>query len=441
MNLDIVVIGAHCSGKSTLCRELAKLLECPYLHEIGEELALRAGSPAELDDETILQAESARDVEQCEGLRIIETWHFGNAAWCEYRDKRLGRASGTVERMLAAARKAQRTIICFALQCDEDVRRQRRAESGRQRMRVLHEGQTEDDVCETTLRAGCRALEIARQVLTPHTIETDKAGEEDTAAEMQRVLLARLLPKPDVVNVPLFLSLQSARATLDIAAELLPEFRKEYLRAELPTEPTPSEFGGTVVVVEGLDGSGKTTLVESLAEMLDVPRLASPPARFQKLRDFIDSAAGLRAVVSKSAAFKRVKRAFYTLGNYALAEDLAQHGRGAVIDRFALSTLAYTIGPARLEHEDDDAIPAASWPSDLPKPSLILVLKVEEATRLERIHRRGEGVGEWERATEQDPRLGLAIFNELASSPDVTVIDANGTPDHVLQAALLYCTQ
>ena len=94
----------------------------------------------------------------------------------------------------------------------------------------------------------------------------------------------------------------------------------------------PAKTLSPVVVVEGLDGTGKSTLVLNLKEKLGqfAVCLKSPPEELSHLRSYFDEQP------------KKMRRAFYVLGNYACAvrmQLLATEGP-VIVDRFWPSTVA-----------------------------------------------------------------------------------------------------
>ena len=90
------------------------------------------------------------------------------------------------------------------------------------------------------------------------------------------------------------------------------------------------DFTDPVVVIEGLDGTGKTTVLSGLEEKMSCTRLSSPPVSLKSFREYFDQQAA------------HLRRAFYLLGNYACALQLRDSSSQAVIiDRFWPSTVAY----------------------------------------------------------------------------------------------------
>lgn len=93
-----------------------------------------------------------------------------------------------------------------------------------------------------------------------------------------------------------------------------------------------------VIILEGLDGTGKTTVIEGLQrELGDVNCLSSPPECLRSFRQHFDG------------QVSHIRRAFYLLGNYACALSLRKHSeKPVVIDRFWPSSIAYALA---LDHQ------------------------------------------------------------------------------------------
>ena len=90
-----------------------------------------------------------------------------------------------------------------------------------------------------------------------------------------------------------------------------------------------------VIVLEGLDGVGKSTLTDGLRSRLGEKTqcLRSPPEELQPFRKYFDM---------KPPA---LRRSFYLLGNYACAVHLRQlvQDGPVILDHFWPSTMAYSI--------------------------------------------------------------------------------------------------
>jgi len=93
----IAIIGAHGSGKTTLCKAVAKSLGCIFHEEIGELLRVEhlardstahAARPQPEFDREVIRREIERDAlwhSSKEKFRVVETWHPGNIAYAQER--------------------------------------------------------------------------------------------------------------------------------------------------------------------------------------------------------------------------------------------------------------------------------------------------------------------------------------------------------------------
>jgi len=128
------------------------------------------------------------------------------------------------------------------------------------------------------------------------------------------------------------------------------------------------------IVIEGLDGSGKTTLTRFLQEKFAMELCVTPPKEFAGLRSFFDNKP------------EGIRRAFYSLGNYMAAQYVRSTNSIIIMDRFWHSTAAYAFanhvkgGGDPCSFSDDDL----TWPSDLFKPNLVIFLDLSEKARLSR---------------------------------------------------------
>ena len=86
---------------------------------------------------------------------------------------------------------------------------------------------------------------------------------------------------------------------------------------------------GRFYLFEGVDGAGKTTLAEGLAERIGAVYYASPPESMRSLRKFADF----------SSPTSRL--GFYTLGNHLSSAEISDFlkERDVVVDRYVYSTL------------------------------------------------------------------------------------------------------
>mmetsp|Transcript_917 Transcript_917/g.2304 ORF Transcript_917/g.2304 Transcript_917/m.2304 type:complete len:418 (+) Transcript_917:120-1373(+) len=291
--LTVVLVGAHCSGKSTLGTKLARRLGFRFEAEIGETMLRANGLQQSLqDDESILKAEIERDRVAASkaaiggGNRVVETWHPGNYAWAAARETPLANLGGWLERATLQAREEMERsqVLVLALNCSEETRRERRQSSGEVRLPRFGGAANEDEFMAVTLNIGKTALATARAMCGDAAVrELDTSGSvEETVNAAVRELLDMLMPVPEVEAAPLwFRSFSSAFDTLMVGARLLPELREELqrdgglMRDTFAMAEAASVAGASkdfpalsVVAVEGLDGAGKSTLVRHIAPLI-----------------------------------------------------------------------------------------------------------------------------------------------------------------------------
>jgi predicted ATPase len=134
--MNIVLVGAHGVGKTSLGRALAERLGVPFDHEIGAELAadatwrapgIEAHARQAAFDVEVVRRELERDAVTPPGtFRVVETWHPGNLAYADLRGTELTRSS-----LLAVRRSvATRLAVVVPLVAPPEVLRARASESG-----------------------------------------------------------------------------------------------------------------------------------------------------------------------------------------------------------------------------------------------------------------------------------------------------------------------
>ena len=145
-------------------------------------------------------------------------------------------------------------------------------------------------------------------------------------------------------------------------------------------------YGGSTVnkfiVIEGLDATGKSTLVENLSSSLDATRLVCPPEIMAPslgegpIRQYFDSLNPLK------------RRAFYRFSNLIASEDASRHlaGGDVVMDRYWTSTAAFAAMDDDFEHD----VQLGDYPPEIRVPDLVILLLVDEKNRLKRLQGRGE---------------------------------------------------
>lgn len=184
---------------------------------------------------------------------------------------------------------------------------------------------------------------------------------------------------------------------------------------------------GRLIVVEGLDGVGKSTLSRGLAAALGAEWRTTPSPALRQHRVAFDDA--YRSVPAASQLFYAA-----TVVHAATeAEAVRRAGRDVVFDRYWCTTRAYARAagsPLDLE-EVEHALPAAD---------VTLLVDLEESERRARLDRRGSS--ELDRAT-LDPTRRSALRNELRAALTrpiagrARILDVSGLgPDEAVRAAL-----
>lgn len=189
--------------------------------------------------------------------------------------------------------------------------------------------------------------------------------------------------------------------------------------------------GGLLVVIEGIDGAGKTTLAEGL-------------------RALLEAECGIAAVASKEPTqgpFGQALRRTAATGRLSpmqelelLVADRQQHvrelinpalteGRLVILDRYFYSNLAYQ----GAEGLDLELIRAAN--AFAPAPQRVLLLDAAPEIGLARIAARGDRANAFETAANLE--AVRSIFHAVLPPPPVgQVIDAGQSPEAVLRDAL-----
>ncbi|KAM6123242.1 UMP-CMP kinase 2, mitochondrial [Pterocles gutturalis] len=237
-------------------------------------------------------------------------------------------------------------------------------------------------------------------------------------------------PRPPPVLCALPPTAPAVRRRLRECAERIPEAGA--VLELLEKCPEHQKKGGfPVVVFEGLDATGKTTVTQSVKDALNGVLLRSPPACISQWRTVFDDEPA------------PIKRAFYAAGNYILASEIAKASTQApvIIDRYWHSTAAYTIA-TEINGKVQDLPPAHDevyqWPKDLLKPDLVLLLTVDAEERVRRLQRRG-----LEKTKEEAELEANSLFRQRVEesyrrmvNPACREVDASPSREEVLKTVL-----
>ena len=190
---------------------------------------------------------------------------------------------------------------------------------------------------------------------------------------------------------------------------------------------------GRLITVEGLDGAGKTTVVEGLAAALgDVEVLREPGG--------VDLSERIRALVKNPAldVHPRAEALLYAAARAQLVaerlEPLLAAGRSVLLDRFVDSSLAYQGAGRGLGVEEIRALNAFGTGGLTPDRTLLLRIGPEEG--LARIAH-----GEPDRLEQAGGEFFSRVaqtYDELAAAePErFVVLDATRPPETVLADAI-----
>lgn len=185
-----------------------------------------------------------------------------------------------------------------------------------------------------------------------------------------------------------------------------------------------SQFPGSLIIFEGIDGTGKSTQVNLLAEAL--------------------SERGVEVVTSReptNGPFGKQLRASMVEGRLSPEEELAlfhddrrdhvEHlilpalaaGKTVILDRYYFSTMAYQgargFDPDEIRTQNEDFAPV---------PDLVVLLELPVAVALERIGVRDGSGNEFER--EENLRACALIFEKLSDS-FIHRVDAQQSPTEI----------
>jgi dTMP kinase len=182
-----------------------------------------------------------------------------------------------------------------------------------------------------------------------------------------------------------------------------------------------------LITVEGLDGAGKTTLVEALGPALGATVLREPGG--------VEAAERIRALVKGAALDVHAEALLFAAARAQLVAEklrpLLAAGETVVLDRFVDSSLAYQGGGRGLGVDAVRAINAFACAGLVPDRTLLL--RLDAATGLARV---GGGRDHFEDAA----FLGRVAetYDALAAADPGrwVVLDAAQPPEAVLAAAL-----
>ncbi|XP_039187864.1 UMP-CMP kinase 2, mitochondrial [Crotalus tigris] len=235
---------------------------------------------------------------------------------------------------------------------------------------------------------------------------------------------------PHLLGNTVFRCREAARQVLEECTSIIPESRLILeLVDKCPKHPKKGNF--PVIVIEGLDATGKTTVTRFLKDSLNAVLLRTPPSCVSQWRKIFDDEPPL------------IRRAFYALTNYIVASEIAEESSKSpvILDRYWHSTAAYAVA-TEITGDVQNLPPPKHlvyhWPDDLLSPDIVLLLTVSPEERVRRLQGRG-----MEKTREEVDLEVNDVFRQKVEesyrrmeNPTCQILDANPSEEDVAKAAL-----
>lgn len=191
---------------------------------------------------------------------------------------------------------------------------------------------------------------------------------------------------------------------------------------------------GIWIVIEGLDGAGKTSAVKTVQTVLDFHQFKSSVYREpggtqlgEKIRDILKNdqlqTIGIAEVLLLYAARVQLLK--------EMVFPAIDNGISVILDRHELSTFAYQAGGRGVDVQAIQEISNACMPKR--KPDLTIFLAVDPSRSLERAALRGELDHYESQSITFFQNIALAYERFIEEYPNVVCIDANQSFELVQQ--------
>ena len=188
-----------------------------------------------------------------------------------------------------------------------------------------------------------------------------------------------------------------------------------------------------VILVEGLDGVGKSTLVNTIATKLHASIIASPP----KMPDPFDEHCDLRIRMDQTEP--SIRREFYRSGNFhaSLLIEEARKDGPVILDRYWPSTASFAV----LDAHQPVWEPIGVWPQGLVKPDIMILLTVNEENRIKRMASRGLAMTEEEMRLEEKKKSRSNVLNALRGFDPIEIDTSHLNSEEVFNEVLHWLNQ
>lgn len=170
---------------------------------------------------------------------------------------------------------------------------------------------------------------------------------------------------------------------------------------------------GNLYVITGLDGAGKSTVSQRVADELDAYWDWTPGDEYADERDDWHTDA-----YSSGGRFAK-----YMAANEEKTDQIREHldaGRDVVLDRYVIDTLAYR--QAEVHDDIDFGAVVDAW--DVLEPDAVFFLEADDDVRMDRLQQRGEELTEEELNSDFMDAVADE-YDRLTDTYGVVTVDTN----------------
>jgi dTMP kinase len=196
---------------------------------------------------------------------------------------------------------------------------------------------------------------------------------------------------------------------------------------------------GKLLVIEGPDGAGKTTLARSLASLLkeqgisvELIREPGGTALSEQIRLLLKGQTSPETEINSRAETLLFCAARAQLCHEIILPKL-EEGTWIILDRFEGSTLVYQ---GMMRALGDDVLEVSRFARGDLQPDRVLVISVKKETALERIRERGDFDRIEEETIENIDEI-IKGYEDFAQENNAKIVSGEGDPSAVLGRALL----